>query len=129
MDGPWSLGKGVYRLASYMKNDEWGYALLFNSGKLFSEIGNDKNSSSDDGGDKVESPLLGLPCAVRKEDGLTMREIDDDSIEVGKKFKRGGNVLPFTTIPTPPHTSTCVTFKEVTGEIRTRRVRTQEQRK
>lgn len=34
-------------------------------------------------GDKVESPLLGLSCAVRKESGFTMREIDDESIKAG----------------------------------------------
>lgn len=76
------LGNGVFRLSTYMKNDEWGFALLFDNGKFFYEVGSDKSSSSD-AGDRVESPLLGLPCAVRKPSGFTMREIDDDSIKAG----------------------------------------------
>lgn len=80
-------GDGEYGLSAYMKNDEWGFALLFTNGKSFSEVGSDK-SSSGDAGDKVESPLLGLPCAVRKPDGLTMREIEDDSIQAGTFISR-----------------------------------------
>jgi hypothetical protein len=43
------LGNGVYRLSTYMSNDEWGYALLFSNGKLFAEIGSDESSTSDAG--------------------------------------------------------------------------------
>ena len=81
------LGKGVYHLAAYMKNDEWGYALMFKTAdggsKLFAEIGTDESSGDDDGGDRVESPLLGQSCAVKKQSGFTMRELDEESLKAG----------------------------------------------
>ena len=76
-------GGGVYKVRTFVENDEYGFSLAFQNGKTFSEVGYDV-SGANDAEKQVQSPLKGLPCAVRKADtGLTMREMSEDDVADG----------------------------------------------